>query len=147
MNIDELANCEKSKQDRKYYIKNDFIRDWMKKLKDSHYHPIQRTNKTYNDEFKCEEYLDLVQNPKYRIILSKFRTSSPTLAIKSGRHTNSITPLEKRICGTCNEITTTFTFLLTAKCSQTSVIYCSEKLMGKAQTTRTLTHLLNLLTF
>ena len=112
INVTELTNCEKSKQDIKYDIKNKFIRDWMGKLNDSDHHPILRTYKFYKDEFKCEDYLDLVQNPKYRTALSKFRTSSHTLAIERGRHTNPVTPLEKRTCRTCNELEDEIRFLV-----------------------------------
>ena len=84
----------------------------MGKLNDSDHHPILRTYKLYKDKFKCEYYLDLVQNPKYRTALSKFRTSSHTLAIERGRHTNPVTPLEKRTCRTCNELEDAIHFLV-----------------------------------
>ena len=41
----------------------------MGKLNDSDHHPILRTYKLYKDEFKCEDYLDLVQNPKYNLYM------------------------------------------------------------------------------
>ena len=108
-NVTELTNCENSKQDIKYNIKSKFIRYWMGKLNDSDHHPILRTYKLYQDKFKCEDYLDLVQNPKYRTAQSKFRTSSHTLAIERGRHTNPARPLKKR---TCNELEDEIHFLV-----------------------------------
>ena len=76
----------------------------MGKLNDSDHHPLLRTHKLYKDEFMCEDYLDLVQNPKYRTALSKFRTSSHTLAIERGHHIHPVTPLKKRACRTCYEL-------------------------------------------
>ena len=112
VNVTELTNCEKSKQDINYNIKNKFIRDWMGKLNDSDHHPILRTYTVYKDGFKGEDYLDLVPNPKYRTALSKFRTSCHTLAIERGRHTNHVKPLEKRACRTCNELDDEIHFLV-----------------------------------
>ena len=84
----------------------------MGKLNDFDHHPILHTYNFYKDKFKCEDYLDLVQYPKYRTALSKFRTSSHTLAIERGRHTNPKTPLEKCICRTCNELDNEIHFLV-----------------------------------
>ena len=111
VNVTELTNCEKSKQVIKYNIKNKIIRDWMGKLNDSDHHPLLSTYKLYKNEFMCEDYLDLVQNPKYRTAQSKFRTSSHTLAIKRGHHIHPVTPLEKRTCRTCYELDDEIHFL------------------------------------
>ena len=99
VNVTELTNCDT------------FINDWMGELNDSDHHTILRTVKLYKDEFKCEDYLDLIQKPKYRTASSTFRTSSHTLAKESG-HTNLIAPLEKRICRICNDLEDEIHFLV-----------------------------------
>ena len=72
----------------------------MGKLNDSDQYPILRMHasfarRLYKDGLKCEEYLNLVKNKKYRIAFLKFRTSSYTLAIESDSHTNYMTPPKK----------------------------------------------------
>lgn len=47
-----------------------------------------------------EEYLDYVKEPKFRISLTQFRTSSHDLAIEHGRYSN--VPRNERICTQCN---------------------------------------------
>ena len=121
-----------------------YTRVWMGKLNDSDHHPILRTYKLYKDEFKCEDYLDLVQNPKYRTAESKFRTNSHTLAIKRGRHTNIATPLEKRTCRTCNEQEDEIHFLVDCQMFLDERLFCSQKFVRKSRTSWTLTRYVNL---
>ena len=78
VNVTELTNCEKSKQDIKYNITNKFIRDWMGKLNDSDHNLILRMYKLYKDEFKCEDYLDLVQIQNI-VLLYQNSGPAPTL--------------------------------------------------------------------
>ena len=59
-----------------------------------------------------ENYLICVQNPQYRNALTIFRTSSHTLEIERGRHTNPITPIEQRLCNVCLVLEDKFHFLL-----------------------------------
>ena len=116
----------------------------MGKLNDSNHHPILRTYKLYKDEFKCEDYLDLVQNPKYRTALSKFRTSSHTPAIERGRHTNPVTPLEKRTCRTCNELEDEIHVLVDWRMFLDERHVLFTKIRGKSGTSWTLTRYVNL---
>ena len=63
-------------------------------------------------KYQMEPYLYLVKNPKYRMAISKFRSSSHILEIKRGRHTRPITPLENRLCPLCKVVETEIHFLL-----------------------------------
>ena len=54
----------------------------------------------YKHDFKQEKYLNNATEPKYRIALSSFRTSSHNLFIETERCDN--TPRTERICKTCN---------------------------------------------
>ena len=59
-----------------------------------------------------EPYLYLVKNPKYRIAISKIRTSSHKLEIERGRYTRPKTPTENRLCHYCNVIENEMHFML-----------------------------------
>ena len=83
-----------------------------KKLQDVINNPILRTYKRFKHEFKYEDYLVCVRNPKYRKTLTKFRTSSHTLEVERGRHTNPITPVEQRNCNVCHVFEDECHFLL-----------------------------------
>lgn len=54
----------------------------------------------FKHEFKLEKYLTVISENKYRIALSRFRTSSHGLYIETGRYDN--TPRIQRICKSCN---------------------------------------------
>lgn len=49
---------------------------------------------------ELEKYLQVIHENKYRIALTKFRTSSHSLYIETGRYDN--TPRESRLCRFCN---------------------------------------------
>jgi len=67
----------------------------------------------FKQSFKFESYLDFITEPKYRIALTRFRTSSHDLAIETGRYDNL--NREDRRCNNCNSrlIENEFHFLLT----------------------------------
>ena len=50
--------------------------------------------------FGFEKYLDFIKDVKFRIALSKFRTSSHDLAIEKGRYINL--DRNNRVCNNCN---------------------------------------------
>ncbi len=58
-----------------------------------------RTYKDFKEVLKFELYLT-IENPKYRIAISKLRMSAHSLAIETGRH-KSQSPSD-RLCSTCN---------------------------------------------
>ena len=66
----------------------------------------------YKHEFIFEKYLKVITEPKYKIAMSRFRTSSHELRIETGRYDN--TPREQRLCKSCNmnKIEDEFHFLL-----------------------------------
>ena len=67
---------------------------------------------TYKYNFTTEKYLDCIKENKYRIALTRFRTSSHKLAIETGRHQNQA--LGNRLCTKCNmnQVETEYHFLL-----------------------------------
>ena len=50
--------------------------------------------------FELENYLDYIKDKKFRVALTKFRTSSHDLSIGKGRNTNL--PRHERICNNCS---------------------------------------------
>ena len=101
-----------SKQDIKDTIENHYIESWKEKLLDTENFPILRTYRLFKIGYECESYLSLVKNSKYRIALSKFRTSCHSLEVERGRYTNPITPLERRLCFVCREIEDEIHFIM-----------------------------------
>ena len=66
----------------------------------------------FKHSFNFEIYLNIITESKFRIALSRLRTSSHNLSIERGRHNN--TPRNERICRFCNSglIENEFLFLL-----------------------------------
>ena len=54
----------------------------------------------YKHVFKPEKYLNIITKTKYKVALSRFRTSPHKLRIETGRYNN--TPHEQRLCNSCN---------------------------------------------
>ena len=66
----------------------------------------------FKHDFELEKYLTLNIDQKYKLALTRFRTSSHSLFIETGRYENI--PQEQRICQSCNmnKIENEFHFLL-----------------------------------
>ena len=66
----------------------------------------------FKHNFELEKYLTLNIDQKYKLALTRFRTSSHSLLIETGRYENI--PREQRICQSCNiyKIENEFHFLL-----------------------------------
>ena len=94
MLFDSELNVNVFKQKYKQQaLKQKFISDWQLEINYESKHPVLKTCKIFESEFKFEPYLDLVKHPKYRITVSKLRASSHMLEIKRGRHTRPVTPV------------------------------------------------------
>ena len=66
----------------------------------------------YKHDFKPEKYLNVVSENKYKVALSKFRTSSHDLRIETRRYDNILQ--DQRLCISCNmgKVEDEFHFLL-----------------------------------
>ena len=96
-------------------IKTNVIACFKDKWK-SQVHDIvnNRSLRTYvhiKENFCIEPFLSLVKDVKYRNAIARFRASSHHLEIERGRHTNPITPENKRKCWFCNSIETEIHFI------------------------------------
>ena len=74
--------------------------------------PILRTNKYLKTEFRMEPHLNLATELRYRKAITKLRASSHALEIERGGYTRPKTPLENRLCCTCNIIEDGIHFLV-----------------------------------
>jgi len=93
-------------------VKNKFVSAWANNLENVLNYPLLRTYKIFKCEFVLEPYLYLVNKPRYRQAISKFRCSSHILEIERGRHTNPKTPVSERLCNVCHVIEDEKHFLL-----------------------------------
>ena len=84
------------------HINEHFMNYWKTSVADVALNPILRTYNWYKPYFKFETYLEVVKDGRYRHSLTKFRTSSHTLEIERGRHTN--TEVNNRLCTYCERI-------------------------------------------
>ena len=73
----------------KTIVKNDFTRRWAEELCDVEIYPKLRMYRTIKHSFGREPYIDLVSDARYRVAVTKIRTSSHPLEIERGRHTNA----------------------------------------------------------
>uniref|UniRef100_A0A8C5QS00 Large ribosomal subunit protein eL33 n=1 Tax=Leptobrachium leishanense TaxID=445787 RepID=A0A8C5QS00_9ANUR len=54
-------------------------------------------------EYKLAPYLEVLQDPKDRQILSRYRLSAHSLEIESGQHRQTYKPRENRLCQHCDQ--------------------------------------------
>ena len=80
---------------------DNFKTDWGKNLRDIERNPTLRTYNTFKQRYVTEPYLYLVKNIKYKVVLSRFRSSSHTLEIERGRYAKPIIPVQERQCRVC----------------------------------------------
>ena len=69
---------------------------WYSKINNSN---KLETYSLFKHEFIFEQYLDYIKNKKFRMALTKFRTSSHSLNIETGRYVN--TPRINRLFVNC----------------------------------------------
>ena len=74
-----------------------------------------QTYNLFKHIFKQEEYLDFIKEKKFRVALTKFRTSAHELEIERGRYTNIAR--ERRLCNhcSCRQVENEYHFLLICK--------------------------------
>jgi len=71
-------------------------------INDSERQPKLRTYKLIKTDYRLEPYLLLPLNRKMYCQIARFRTSSHSLRIETGRHENPIIPAEERLCLKCD---------------------------------------------
>ena len=112
LDMNEEQSTELFKIECTKIVEKQYVSKWQTEIMDHEKHPILRTYVLYKTVYEMEPYLYLVKNPKYRIAISKIRTSSHNLENERGRYTRPITPIEKRICHLCKVVEDEFLFML-----------------------------------
>ena len=79
-----------------------YIENRMNSMANIVQNPIVRSYVCFKDEFRLESYLFNINDFNLRNVLSKFRLSSHSLEIESGRHKRPKTPVENRLCTVCD---------------------------------------------
>ena len=64
--------------------------------------PKLRTYRLFKTDYRKEAYLNHIHHRKFLTAISRFRTSSHSLHIETGRHTIPYTPIENRLCSFCD---------------------------------------------
>ena len=93
----------------KLRIFDTYKQSWYSEINNS---PRLQSYSIFKHLFQTEKYLDVIPEKKYKISLSRFRTSSHDLKIESGRY-NSV-PRQQRLCRSCamNKVEDEYHFLL-----------------------------------
>ena len=127
--VDITSDVKHFKIKCKQSVCDNFKSAWQLQMADIDKHPIIRLYRTFKSTFRPELYLKLVENIKYRRSISQLRTSSHMLEIERGRHTKPKTPIEKRVCCTCNVIEDERHFLLHCKINYTERMQLYQKIV------------------
>jgi len=96
LNLDDISTKVKLKL---YELEQDKLID---SINNSNQQPKLRTYKLFKTDCRLEPYLLLKQNRKIMTKISRFRTSSHSLRIETGRHQKPIIPAPDRICEKCS---------------------------------------------
>ena len=78
-----------------------FMNTCITDIQDPDLYPKLRTYRKFKDEYRMEKYL-MHKNIKHVKFMAKFRLSSHTLRIETGRHERPKLPAENRLCTLCN---------------------------------------------
>ena len=107
------------------------MRQWTSDLRDTAVNPKLRMYRTIKSVFGREPYIDLVNDARYRIAITKIRTSSHPLEIERGRHTNPETPIQLRVCLLCKEVEDEKHFVLSSKKYAIERLELIQKISGR----------------
>ncbi len=80
---------------------SNFMNMCIAEIQDPNMYPKLRTYRKFKNEYKMERYL-MLKNIKHVKFMAKFRLSSHTLRIETGRHERPKLPAEERLCSICN---------------------------------------------
>ena len=100
-----------NKESIKLHLETRYKDKWLNEINNITKNSSLRTYCQLKSEFKLDPYLALIKNYKYRNALSRLRVNSHLLEIERGRHTNPITPVDKRLCNHCAVVETEFHFV------------------------------------
>jgi len=106
-------------------VKQKFIDKWHDNVHNSQSLRMQ-TYASFKSAFSCEKYLDTISVPKYRIALTRLRTSSHNLEIERGRYVSPRLIPALRLCTLCQEIDDEIHFVTTCRINSVEREYISN---------------------
>ena len=96
-------------------------------------YPILRTYTMFKTEFGSEKYIEAISDCRYRIAMTKLRSSSHTLEVERGRYTKPKTNICERLCPVCNVIEYEIHFLANCKLYDAERTHFFGKVTAKIQ--------------
>ena len=104
-----------SKKYCKMTVSNCNKHNWLLEVTNINRNPILRTYTMFKTEFGSEKYIEDISDCRYRIAMTKLRSSSHTLEVERGRYTKPKTNICERLCPVCNVIEDEIYFLANCK--------------------------------
>ena len=101
-NVTDIENSRRLLSDLKEKRYRLFMEKLLIDIKDHASNPKLRSYCLFKIDYRKEPYLHYVTNRNFLTAISRFRTSSHSLHIETGRHTLPYTPVDNRICTFCN---------------------------------------------
>ena len=95
------ADKQQFKKHCKQLVMQRFVDAWQEKLHELK-KPILRTYSVFKSDIVLECHLNSVKDLRYRVAITKLRTSSHVLEIERGRYQKPKVPRDLRLCRTCN---------------------------------------------
>ena len=111
-------------------MKSYFVSTWPSDLRSGDT-SIVRTYRLYKSSFGTECYLKSISNPKLRVALSKFTTSSHDLEIEHGRYVRRKLNVDERLCLSCNVVENEEYFVTACKDNEVERALFTNKLKKK----------------
>lgn len=131
--VDISSNDPNFKKYCKMTVSNCYKRNWLMEVTNTNRNPILRTYSLFKNEFGLEKYLGAFSDCRYRIAMSKLRSSSHTLEIERGRYTKPKTDVCRRLCSVCNVIEDELHFLIHCKLYEEERLRFLGKVSAKIQ--------------
>ena len=113
--VDISSNIQNFKKYCKMTVSNCYKHSWLLEVTNINRNPILRTYTMFKTEFGSEKYIEAISDCRYRIAMTKLRSSSHTLEVERGRYTKPKTNICERLCPVCNVIEDEIHFLANCK--------------------------------
>ena len=99
--LNAYVDPNKFRQECKTKVRSWFVDQWTADMNDINSYPILRTYRHSKVSFRTEPYICLVKDKRYGHAISRLRCSFYMLHIEKGRYTRPKTPLNERLCYSC----------------------------------------------
>ena len=131
--VDISSNIQNFKKYCKMTVSNCYKHSWLLEVTNINRNPILRTDTMFKTEFGSEKYIEAISDCRYRIAMTKLRSSSHTLEVERGRYTKPKTNICERLCPVCNVIEDEIHFLANCKLYDAERTHFFGKVTAKIQ--------------